>query len=188
MHVSGRTGAVRDVGIAAGIDHQLGQDSLASGLALDDHPADRVSLHDRRNEHAVQHRDHTGFGDQTISNVFERLGIECVADRLRFGQGRTHRLGAVFELAPDPFAVGGGRVAIPRKALYPDLGDIAAEAAVAFDQRGLDPGPCRSQRRRQSARARAHHQHIGFMNHRDVARRLGYDAAHRCVVSQSGAT
>ena len=135
MLVRRRAGAVRDIGIASGVDHALRQDRLAPGLAFDDHPANAIAFHDRRDEHAVEHRDHARFLHQHIGDIFECLGIERVADRLRFGDRRAHCLGAILEFAADAFAVDRAGVAIPGETLDTDRGDVAAEAAVAFEQR-----------------------------------------------------
>ena len=168
----------RDVGVAGGIDHAPGQDRLAPGFAFSDNATNFPVLHDGRNKHTVQHRVDIGLGHQHIGNIFERFGIERVADRLRLGQGRAHCLGAVFKFAADALAVDRCGVAIPGKAFDPDLRDIAAKTAIAFDQRGLRPGAGRSERSGKATRARSHHQHIGFVDDIDLPGGFGYGLGH----------
>ena len=141
-----RAAAMGNVGIAGRIDHPLGQNRFAPRLALDDHARDRLAFHDRCDEQAVQHGNDPRFLHKPVGDEFEAFGIERMADRLRFGHGGAHRLGALFEFAADAFAVDGCRVAIPGKAFDPDLGDIAAEAAVTLKQNRLDPSPRAGQR------------------------------------------
>ena len=176
-----------DIGVAGRIDDSPGQDRLAPRLAFDDDAAQRAALHDRRDEHAVQHRDDAGFLDQHVGDVLERLRIERVADRLGFGHCCAHGLGAVLEFAADAFAVDCRRVAIPGETLDPDLGDVPAETSIAFEQRRLHARTGRSDRRRQTAGAGADHQHVGFVDDVDRAGRLQDGGAHRCTVSQFGA-
>ena len=76
--------------------------------------------------------------DEHVGHVLERLGVERVAQRLRLGLRGAHGLGALLELASDALAVDGLLVPVPGQPLDPDLGDVAAEAAVAVDERGLD--------------------------------------------------
>ena len=109
--------------------------------------------------------------DQHVGDPLEHLGVERVAQGLRLGHRRAHGLGALLELDADPLAVDRVLVAVPGKALDAHLGDVAAEAAVAVDQRGAGAGARRGQRRGQSPRAAADHQHIGFQN--DVDERAG---------------
>ena len=71
--------------------------------------------------------------DQDIGDVLEHLRVERVADRLRLRHCRAHRLGSLFELDADSFAVDGTRVAVPGEAFHTDLSDIAAKAAVSLE-------------------------------------------------------
>ena len=92
-----------------------------------------------------------------------------MAQRLRLGHGRTHGLGARLELDADAFAVHGVLMPIPGKAFDAHLGDIAAKAAVAVDERGAGAGASRAQRRGEAAGTAADHEHIGFQDHIDRA-------------------
>ena len=135
----------------------------------------------------MEHRNDPGLFHQHIGDIFEGFCIERVADRLRFGDRRAHRFGAVLKLATDAFAVDGGGVAVPGKTLDADLGYIAAETTITLEQNRLDPRACRCERCRQPPGARADHQHIGFADNVNPARGLINGAGHLWAVSQSGA-
>ena len=141
-------GPVGNIGIARGINHPLGEDGFAPGLALGNNAANFAVLDNGRDKHAVQHGLDARLFDQDIGDIFKRFGIERMADGLRLGHGRTHSLGPLFEFAANAFAVNGLRMAIPGKALDPDLGNIAAKTTITLEQGGLDPRPGRGQRRR----------------------------------------
>ena len=188
MLVRWRAAAVGNVSVSSRVDNTLGKDRLAACLALHDHAHNRVAFQNRGDKHAVKHRDDTGFLNERIGNKLETFGVEAVADRLRFGHRRAHRLGAVLEFAADPFAVDGCSVAVPGEALNADLGDIAAETAITFEHGRLDPRARRSQRCGEPAGAGADHQHIGLADHINYARWLKDTAAHRCAVCQLVAT
>ena len=49
MHMRRGPSAVGNVGISCRVNYPLGEDSFTSRLALHNHAADRVSVHDRRN-------------------------------------------------------------------------------------------------------------------------------------------
>ena len=102
---TGAPGARRDVGIAGGIDDALGEDRLAARLALGDHAANRAVLDDRRDAQPVQQRRDAGFLNQYVRDPFEHFGVERMAQRLRLGHCRSHRLGARLELDADAFAI-----------------------------------------------------------------------------------
>ena len=188
MPVRWRPAPKGNIGITCRIDHPLGHDRFATSLALYNHPNDRIAFHDRGDEQAVKHRDDPRLLDQRIGHDLEAFSVKAVADRLRFRHRCAHGLGPVFKLAADAFAVDRGRVAIPRKTLHPDLGDIAAEAAKPFEQDGFGTGAGRSEGRSQSARTRSHHQHIGLTDHGYIAGGFVDNAGHRCNSCQSGAT
>ena len=61
IHDRRRAGAVRYVGVAGRVYHALCKYRLATCLALDDDPGDRVAVHHRRDEQAMQHRADAGF-------------------------------------------------------------------------------------------------------------------------------
>src|ERR1035438_3340954 len=70
-----------------------------------------------------------------------------------------------FDLNADAFAIHRVLVPVPGKALDAHLRDVAAEAAVAVDQRRPGPGTGGGERRRKTPRAAADHEHISFENH-----------------------
>ena len=157
-----------------------GQDRLAAGLRFDDDAGAAVAVHDRRDEAPVQHAVDAGFLDQRVGDQLEAFRIELVAQRLALGHGGAHRLGALLELAADAVGLDRRLVAVPGKPLDADDGDVAAEAAEALDQRHLDPGARRGQRRGQPARPGADDQHLGAADDGDLAGRLGDEIkAHR---------
>ena len=141
-------GAERDVGIPRRIDHTLGEDCLAARLALGEDPANGAVLHDRRHTQAVQQRRDAGFLHQHVGHPLEHLGVERVTQGLWLGHRCAHGLCALLELNADTFAVNRVLVAVPGKALDANLRDVAAEAAVAVDERGAGTGAGRSERRR----------------------------------------
>ena len=95
-----------------------------------------------------------------------------MADRLGFGHGRAHGLGALFELSAYAFAIDGLRVAIPGKALNADLSDIAAKTAIALQKRRLNACAGTGQGGRKSPRPRSNHQDVRLMDDVDRTRWL----------------
>ena len=90
--------------------------------------------------------------DEHVGDVLEHLGVERMAQRLRLSAlAAPIASGALLELAADAVAVDGLLVAIPGEALDADLGDVAAEAAVALEERRLGAGARGRERRRQAA-------------------------------------
>ena len=75
-------------------------------------------------------------------------------------------LGPLLELDADALAVDRVLVAIPGEALDPDLGDVAAEAAVAFEQDHRHAGSRGGEGRRESTGTAADHEHVGPGKHR----------------------
>ena len=168
-----------EVGIAGRVDHALGHDRFASGLALrvdaDDVAVDDDGLHPR----PVQHGGDPGFRDQLIRDPFEEFRIEGRTLRLGLGRCGAHRRRALLEFRADAFAVDGARMAIPGEALDADLGDVAAETAVAFEQDRARARTGGGEGRRQTPGTAADDEHVGFSDHRDVTRRLGNGSLHR---------
>ena len=163
-----RAGARRDIAIPGRVDHASREDRFAAGLALGDDAADDPVADDRRDEHPVQHRPHARFAYERVGDEFEHLGVERVADRLRLRHRRAHRLGAFLEFDADAFAVDRGFVPVPGETFDADLGDVAAEAAVALDEDRIGAGTRGRKRGREPRRAAAHDQHLGFRD--DVGR------------------
>ncbi len=175
--VEWRAGARDDVRIAGGVHDASRQDGLAARLALGDDAADGTLPQDRRDERAMQHRQHARLLHQHVRDVLEHLGVERMADRLRLRHRSAHRLGPLLELDADAFAVDGLFVPVPGEALDADLRDVAAEAAVALEERRLHTGPGRRQRSREAAGSAAHHEHLGLVDDVDLACRFS-DALH----------
>ena len=125
----------------------------------------------------MQHRRDSRLAHEFVGDVFEHLGVESVADRLRLGQRGAHGLGALFEFDADALAVDRAFVPVPGEALDADLRDVAAEAAVAFQQHHACAGTRRSQRGSESRGAAADDQDVGFCDDDDAATRFG-DLAH----------
>jgi len=163
---------VRDIGIAGGVDHPPREDCLATGLGLGDDTGHGIAIHDRGDEHPVQHRANARLLDQAVGDHLEALGIEFVGQRLRFRHRGAHRVGALLELAADTVGLHGLLVAVPRHALDTDHGDVAAEATETLDQRDLGAGARGGERGRKTPGTRPHHQHVGAMHDVDLARGL----------------
>ena len=166
-------GAVGDVGIAGGVDHPPGQDRLAPGLRLGDDARHPVAIHDRGGEGPVEHWMDAGLLDERVGDQLEPLRVELVRLRLTLGNRRAHRCGAGLEFATDTVGLDGFLVAIPGHSLDADGGDVAAEAPEPLDQSDLHAGARRAKRRRQAGWPRTDHEHIGLVNHVDLARWLG---------------
>jgi len=176
-----RAGARRHVGIAGCIDDALGENRRATGLALGDDAADDAVAHDRRDEHAMQHRLHARLAQQCVGDVLEHFRVQRVADRLRLRVRRTHGLGALLELDADAFAVDSTFMPVPGEALDADLGDVAAEAAVALEQQRAGAGAGGRERRGESARPAADDQNPGFRD--DLGRAGGLlDPIHAVMI------
>ena len=76
---------------------------------------------------------------------------------------------ALLELDADAFAINGLLVPVPGEALDTHLRDVAAEAAVAVDERGAGARPGRGERRCQAPGATADHEDVGLQSHVDRA-------------------
>ena len=176
-----RAGARRNIGIAGRIDDTFGENRLAPGLALGDHAADRAALHDRRHTQPMQERCDARLCHQYVRHPLEHLRIERMTEGLRLGHRRAHRLGARLEFDADAFAIDGVLVPVPGKTFDADLGDVAAEATMAIDQRRARTGARRRQRCRETAGATAHDQHVGFQHDIQRTRGLG-DFLYRSAV------
>ena len=172
-----RTGACHDVRVPGGVDDAPCKDRLAARLALGDHARDDAIPQDRRDERTMQHRQHPGFLHQHVRDVLEHFGIERMTDRLWLRHRRAHRLGPFLELDSDAFAVDRPFVPVPGESLDPHLRDVAAEAAVAFEERRLRAGAGRRQRCREAAGPAPHDEHVGLVNDVDIACRFS-DALH----------
>src|SRR5206468_8555393 len=70
---------------AGRVDDDLGQESLAARLGLDDGAAEAPSLDDRLREPAVQAQIHAALDDEIVGDPLPAVGIERdrVDDRLR---------------------------------------------------------------------------------------------------------
>ena len=138
---------------------------MAPGLRLDDHADDRVVLDDRGDDHSVEQRLDPCFGDHVVGDVLEPLGVEGVAVALGFGLGCAGRLRPLLELDADALGILGLFVAIPGEALDPDLGDVAAEAAVTFEEKHRYPGAGGTDCGGEATRSGADHEDVGVCEH-----------------------
>ena len=73
-------GAVRDVCIARGVDHDLSKNSFTSRLGFGDNPGDPVTFHNGCHKQAMQHGHDAGLFDQLISNHFEAFAVELITE------------------------------------------------------------------------------------------------------------
>ena len=163
----------RDVGVPGRVDDPAGQDRLTTGLGLGDDADDRVAVHQRCDELAVQHRVDAGLLDQSVGDQLEALGVEFVGQRLAFGHRRAHLLGALLELPSDAAGLHRLLAAVPGEALDADRGDVSPEAAEPLDQGHLHAGACRRQGRGEATRTRPDDQHVGLVDDVDLAARFG---------------
>ena len=149
------------------------QDRLPAGLGLGDDADDRVAVHQRCDELAVQHRVDARLLDQSVGDQLEAFGVEFVGQRLTFGHRRAHRLGALLELPSDAACLDRLLAAVPGEALDADRGDVAAEAAEPLDQRHLHACPRRREGSGEATGARPDDQHVGLVDDVDLAARFG---------------
>jgi hypothetical protein len=81
-------------------------------------------------------------------------------------------LGAILELDTDTLAIDRAFMPVPGESFDTDLGDIAAETAVAVDQGRARAGAGRGQRGRKSSRAAADDENVRFQD--DIDRSGGF--------------
>jgi hypothetical protein len=82
-------------------------------FGLDDHARHRVSVHDRRDDGAVQHGLDPRLLDQAVGDELEALALDLVRARLRLAHRGAHLARAVLELAADPARLDCPLVAVP---------------------------------------------------------------------------
>ena len=167
-----RARAVRDVGVAGGVDDAAREDRLASRLGLGHDPGDRVAVEHRRDEGAMEHRMDPRLLDETVGDDLEPLGVELVRQRLALGHGGAHRVRTLLEFAGDAAGVDRLLVPVPRHPLDADGGDVSAEAAEPLDQRDLDAGPGPGEGGGEARRAGADDEQLRLVHDVDVARGL----------------
>ncbi len=163
----------RHVGVPGRVDDPAGQDRLTTGLGLGDDADDRVAVHQRCDELAVQHRVDARLLDQSVGDQLEAFGVEFVGQRLTLGHRRAHFLGALLELPSDAAGVHRLLVAVPGEALDADRGDVSPEAAEPLDQGHPHTGPRRRQGGGEATRTRPDDQHVGLVDDVDLAARFG---------------
>ena len=120
-------------------------------------------------EHAADAR----LLDERVGDDLEALGVELVRQRLALRHGGAHLVRAGLELAPDAVGLDRVLVAVPGHAFDADGGDVAAEAAEALDERHVDAGAGGGERGRETRRPGAHDEHVGLVDHVDLAGGLG---------------
>ena len=156
------------------------EDRLAAGLALGDDALDEAALDDGLGDEAVEERLDAGLLDQPVGDDLEELGVERPAAGLDVRRRAAHLLGAALELDADALEVDGRLVPVPGDGVDADLGDDAAEAAVAVDEGGLRAGPGGGEGGGEAAGSAAHHEHLRLVHDRRRPRRLR-DVPHRVL-------
>ena len=186
------------IGIAGGVDDDLGEDRVTAFLALEDRALDDVVLDDRRRGPGVQQQPHLGLAHHLHGQRLERLGIDgrrpgddaVVGGRaLRPVGGGRRILASPQSARGGPWIASFGRRSIRssgdaaddvpagpiRHAVDPDdeaAGRQAAQVVVALDQQHVGAEAGRSDGSGRSGRAAADHQHVGLGEDRNFARRL----------------
>ena len=115
----------RHVGVPGRVDDPARQDRLTTGLGLGDDADDRVAVHQRCDELAVQHRVDARLLDQSVGDQLEALGVEFVGQRLALGHRCAHLFGALLELPSDAAGVHRLLAAVPGEALDADRSDVS---------------------------------------------------------------
>ena len=125
--------SVGDVGVAGGVDHHPTEHCVAPGLRLDDHADDRAVLDDRGDDHGEQRL----IPLATMSSATFLNPSASRAWLSLWGVGQRRR--PLLELdadASESWVCSWRYQANPD----PDLGDVAAEAAVTFEEKHRYPG------------------------------------------------
>ena len=110
---------------------------------------------------------------EDVGDVLEHLGIEGMAQGLRFRHRGAHCLGALLEFDADPLAIDGVLVPVPREAFDAETPGAVEESRSRPRARGREGG-------RESARTAADDQHVGLENHVDRSCRFR-NGLHRCA-------
>ena len=166
-------GPRRHVGVPGRVDDPARQDRLTTGLGLGDDAGDLLAVHQRCDELAVQHRVDARLLDQSVGDQLEAFGVEFVGQRLAFGHGCAHLLGALLELPSDAAGLHRLLAAVPGEALDADRGDVPPEAAEPLDKGHSHTGARRRQGGGQATRTRPDDQHVGLVDDVDLAARFG---------------
>ncbi len=169
----------RHVGVPGRVDDPARQDRLAASLGLSDDADDRVAVHQRCDELAVQHRVDARLLDQLVGDQLETLGVELVGQRLALGHRCAHLLGALLELPADAAGVHRLLAAVPGEALDADRCNASPEAAEPLDQCHPHAGPRRRQGGGEATRTRPDDQHVGLVDDVDLAARFGHGSGVR---------
>ena len=190
-----RAGGGRDVEIAGGVDHHVGEDRLASGLRFADHAADAAVLHDRLREPRVQPHVDAGLRDHLVRDALPAVRIER---RGKHDRLRLHLRAEVMAAPARPFAVllpalaallgrridGSADLRHALDHLHAQAGDgdflavvhvvehqhhaagrEPAEIGIALDQGDRAALAPRRDRGGEAGRPAADHQHIGARHH-----------------------
>jgi hypothetical protein len=170
-----------DVAVARAVDHRLGQDRLASLLALENNPLQGVAgLDDIHAPGAEEHID-TGLLNHLVHQHLGRLGIDgrLIGRASPGGDGiGSHLLQPPQKLLAD--AAGHQLVAVALSDAGADhhqhdaVGPESAERTAAFDQRGLCAGARGGHGRGETRRPAAHNHDIGLMENGQFTRRLDH--------------
>ena len=180
VRVAGGAGAEGEVRVAGRVHDALRENGEAAGLALGHDPFDAGVLDDRLGGEAVEQRRHAGLSHELVRDHLEELGVERLALRLEVRRRGAHLLGAALELRADAAGFDGALVPVPGQGVDADLGDDAAETAVAVDQGGRRPGASGGEGGGETAGPAAHHEHLRLVHDRRRPRRLR-DVPHRAL-------
>ena len=173
-----RAGGAQHVAVAGGVDDLVGQDGLASRLALEDGPAHGAAVEDGVHTPAVEEDVDPGLGDHLDHEVLQGLGVDggvdapaAVADApVELLQAPHHLLADALAHLPAPL----DDVADDQQDQAP--GPQAAEVAVALDQRGVGPCPTRGDGGRHAGRTGTDDEHLGLVQDGQLAPGLHHPA------------
>ena len=126
----GLEGGVRardQVGIAGGVDHDLGEDGVAAFLAFEDGALDDVALQDRRGGPGVQQQAHLGLAHHLHGQRLERFGIDGrrPGDDAVVGGGALRPVGGGGRVLGAPVDVLGALDGVLGQPLHQLVGDAA---------------------------------------------------------------
>ena len=178
---------VNQIGVASGINDDLGEHGVAAFLALEDRPLNGVILNDRRYSPGMKQKPDLGLVGDPDRQCLERLWIDSrgPSDNTVISRGTLRPIGGGRRVPAAPVGAWRPGNRVLRQPIDKLLGEAAdnlpagpighaidpddeaaggkpAEVIVALDQQHVGPEPRRRNGGSSSGRAATDHQHIGF--------------------------
>ena len=134
------TGACRDITVSGAVDHRLGEDDLASGLALDDDALYGIPVHDHVGAEDIHQHFDPGFFHHFKGNGLDLFGIDDrQAHMVLAGDVRAcaapgrEAVDQVLGISPDALFSVDVEIGEDRKT----QGQVSAQVSPAFDEQDL---------------------------------------------------